>query len=203
MDISIAATSAIENDMRSHEFEMAESPSGENVAELIIGDGPKETNSEPNAENLDTPPRLQESDEYELASDGDYDEQGQKEDSAFGKTGDGAESPSFECDLGALLGEFPELASKLAQGFVNTERYAKLRALGLTPEEAYLATSRRQSQNNRSHLTSSVPASAKSPLSGMSQREMSEARSLFGDLSEREIKALYNRVTKQQNTLFY
>ena len=112
-------------------------------------------------------------------------------------------SATFEGDLGALLSEFPELATKLAQSFVNTERYAKLRALGLSAEEAYLATSRKHTQNNRSHLVSAVPVGAKSPLGGMTRREMASAKAIFGDLSEREIKSLYNKVTKPRERDFY
>ncbi|MBO5907170.1 MAG: hypothetical protein J6Q85_03355 [Clostridia bacterium] len=103
---------------------------------------------------------------------------------------------TFEGDLAALVSEFPELSARLSDGFVNTERYSKLRSLGLTPTEAYLATARTHTKNNRSHLTSSVPAGAKSPSCGMSKREMETAKYLFGDLSEREIVALYNKVTK-------
>lgn len=103
---------------------------------------------------------------------------------------------TFESDLGALLSEFPEISSRLSEGFVNTERYAKLRSLGLTPTEAYLATSRTRSANNRSHLVSSVPAGARTPMSGMSASEMENAKYLFSDLTEREIVALFNRVNK-------
>ncbi len=101
-------------------------------------------------------------------------------------------------DLKELREEFPEL-SKLDSitELTNPIRYAALRDLGLSPAEAYVLTSRRtQLYDNRSHLTASVPAAAKSPGSGMSARELEEARQIFGDISDSEIYKLYKKVTK-------
>jgi hypothetical protein len=50
--------------------------------------------------------------------------------------------------------------------------------------------------DNRSHLTASVPAAARSPQTGMSSRELNEMRRIFGDMSDAEIHKLYKKVTK-------
>ena len=102
---------------------------------------------------------------------------------------------TLESDLGVLLNEFPELCST-ALGSVNKRRYEELRALGLSTREAYLAASASGTQNNKSHLITSVPAGAKSPELGMSSYDMEVARGLFEGLSESEIKRLYSKVTK-------
>lgn len=101
-------------------------------------------------------------------------------------------------DIIALKAEFPEL---LALGDIteldNPLRYAALRDLGLTPREAYLATSKRTvRQDSRSHLSAAAPKSAGSPGCAMSQRELEGARELFGDMSDTDIQKLYRKVTK-------
>ncbi len=109
------------------------------------------------------------------------------------------ENPSPELDLGSdleeLAGEFPELCS--LDTLSGSERYKELRALGLTPAEAYLASVRRTPKfDSRSHLKTSVPRSAKSPGGAMSRQELIEARELFSGLSDRQIEDLYRKVTK-------
>ena len=80
---------------------------------------------------------------------------------------------------------------------INAERYATLRALGLTPKEAYLATSVSQArEGGTSHLRSGVPGLAKSPSGGMSGAELEMARGLFSGLSDAEIHKLYKKVTR-------
>ena len=80
---------------------------------------------------------------------------------------------------------------------INAERYATLRALGLTPKEAYLATSVSQTrEGGTSHLRSGVPGLAKSPSGGMSGAELEMARGLFSGLSDAEIHKLYKKVTR-------
>ena len=75
----------------------------------------------------------------------------------------------------------------------NPLRYAQLRDLGLTPEEAYLATTRRHVRpDNRSHLASSVPR-AVSGGAGMTAAQLSAARELFEGLSDAELTRLYRR----------
>ncbi len=115
-----------------------------------------------------------------------------------------AVTPTDECDCEALEGDadelrarFPELSGiERIDELKSYKRYSELRALGLTPEEAYLATARRNAvHDNRSHITSAVPRAASSPR-GMSRRELGIARELFSDLSDSEIQRLYQKVTK-------
>ena len=99
-------------------------------------------------------------------------------------------------DFEELCQEFPELAGKNADELYNTERYAQLRELGLTPKEAYLATAKvRAKFDNRSHLSSAVPKGAKSPSGKMMASELRLARELFSGASDQEIIRLYKRVT--------
>lgn len=101
-------------------------------------------------------------------------------------------------DIKELKSLFPELHSAESIALLpNPVRYAALRDLGLTPREAYLATSEPQRRyDNRSHLTSVVPHGAGGGASVMSARELDEARALFSGLSDREIRRLYKKVTK-------
>ncbi len=99
----------------------------------------------------------------------------------------------LDSDLNELAGEFPEPISR----DMLPERYGELRALGLTPVEAYLASVRRTAKfDSRSHLKTSVPRAAKSPGGAMPRRELLEARELFSGLSDRQIEDLYRKVTK-------
>lgn len=104
----------------------------------------------------------------------------------------------IEEDIATLKGEFPELASLGSiTELDNPIRYAALRDLGLSAEEAYLATTKRVKRDNRAHLTAAYGKNAASPTSTMSQRELSEARELFGNLSDLEIQRLYKRVKER------
>lgn len=99
----------------------------------------------------------------------------------------------IDSDLAELASEFPEPITEE----MLTGRYSELRALGLTPTEAYLATARRTPKfDSRSHLKTSVPRAVKSPGGAMSRRELLEARALFSGLSDRQIEDLYRKVTK-------
>ena len=73
-------------------------------------------------------------------------------------------------------------------------------ALGLTPEEAYLATCTRrqpsQIHDTRSHLSDSVPRSSSTPQALMTRRELREAREIFSGLDDSQIISLYKRVTQ-------
>ena len=104
----------------------------------------------------------------------------------------------LSADIDALASQFPELtALNDISELNNAKRYAELRALGLTPAEAYLATAKRSAaKDSRSHLRSSVPGGVGIPHSGMSARQMNEARELFSGLSDAEIRSLYKKVTK-------
>ena len=103
-----------------------------------------------------------------------------------------------EQDMAELRKLFPALGGKTSITELDDPvRYAALRDLGLTPKEAYLATSEPQRRfDNRSHLTSAVPHGAGGGISQMSARELDEARELFSGLSDREIRRLYKKVTK-------
>lgn len=101
-------------------------------------------------------------------------------------------------DLYKLKEEFAELSSlsSIAE-LENPLRYASLRDMGLSPEEAYLATRKRERrEDNRSHLTRSVPRSATVMPGSMSECELRAAREIFSDISDAEIKNLYKRVTQ-------
>lgn len=117
-------------------------------------------------------------------------------------TGDASGEKSYNVkellasDLQELRQEFPELNSvKDITELQNPSRYAALRDLGLTPKEAYLATTP-QNRDNRTHLRTSPSSSARPPISSMTGREWQIARSLFENMSDSEIEKLYKKVTK-------
>lgn len=101
-------------------------------------------------------------------------------------------------DISELKRDFPELSS-LGRiiDLANPLRYAQLRDLGLSPREAYLASSgmSRRASGKR-HLTGAVPGGAKVADSAMSPSELKGARELFGNLTDEELQRLYRRVTK-------
>ena len=100
-------------------------------------------------------------------------------------------------DLDTLRTEFPELRGiKEITDLNNPLRYAALRDLGLTPEEAYLATAKRRTQDTRAHLRSAHGRSAATPTNMMSQQELAMARDLFPELSDSDLQRLYKKVTK-------
>ena len=103
-----------------------------------------------------------------------------------------------EEDMRELAALFPSLIGKKSiTELENPVRYAALRDLGLSPKEAYLATTEPVKRyDNRSHLRSAVPHGAGGGIPQMSTREMDEARELFCGLSDREIRQLYKKVTK-------
>ena len=100
-------------------------------------------------------------------------------------------------ELSALVDELPHLCgtAELSET-VALPRYRELRALGLTPREAYLATAKPKAEDTRAHLTDSYPRASVSPRSGITQGELTMARELFEGLSDKEIIRLYKKVTK-------
>ncbi len=122
------------------------------------------------------------------------------------KDGDNAEttenSIDYEelekADMEELRSLFPHLRDKTSiTELDNPLRYAALRDLGLTPKEAYLATSEpMRKYDNRSHLRSSVPKSASAPTDILTRGELEAARELFSGLSDREIQKLYKKVSR-------
>ncbi len=117
------------------------------------------------------------------------------------KTDDGDTGAYFESlmadDLAALKAEFPALEG--VGSIIELEdprRYAQLRDLGLTPSEAYRAsTSTHRRQDTRAHLTSTVPKFANAPRGKMSDAELAAARELFSGMSDSEIRRLHKKVT--------
>ena len=103
-----------------------------------------------------------------------------------------------KADIESLRTEFSELSTlKDITELENPLRYAALRDLGLTPAEAYLATTRHIRRiDNRSHLNTAVPRMAAIPRGFMPEHELEAARELFSDMSDAEIKRLYKKVTK-------
>ena len=101
-------------------------------------------------------------------------------------------------DISELKAEFPELSdTESIAELENPIRYAALRDLGLSPSEAYLATTKRRiRQDNRAHLERSVPRAASIPRGSMSDAELRTAREIFSDISDAEIRSLYKRVTQ-------
>ena len=99
-------------------------------------------------------------------------------------------------DLETLARKFPETRQlKSITSLPNALRYAELRDLGLSAEEAYLATGRlRQPTDNRAHLHSQVPKRSSETASQMKASELNSARELFSSLSDEEIQKLYKRV---------
>ena len=99
-------------------------------------------------------------------------------------------------DIEFLRSAFPELSalSDITE-LDNPLRYAALRDLGLSAEEAYLATQRRKRADTRAHLFGAVPKAASSPTGTMSQRDLEGAREIFSGLSDSEIQRLYRKVS--------
>ncbi len=106
----------------------------------------------------------------------------------------------IESEEECLHAQFLGTEGKSLSELVNEKRYIELRTLGLDPKEAFRATAKRDERayDNRSHLSASVMRSVHAPSSAMSQAELSEARELFGGMSDEEIRNLYQKVTKQR-----
>lgn len=81
-------------------------------------------------------------------------------------------------------------------------RFAELRGLGLTVEEAYFAVrgavveKADPDRGGRAHLHGSVPGRAASGGNGMTVGEIENARRLFPGLPDREIASLWRRVNE-------
>lgn len=100
-------------------------------------------------------------------------------------------------DVEVLRSEFPELRDiRDITDLNNPLRYAALRDLGLSAQEAYMATAKRKSQDTRSHLKSAHGRSAALGTGMMSQHELAAARELFPNMSDSDLQRLYKRVTK-------
>lgn len=105
-----------------------------------------------------------------------------------------------EEDLAQLRQIFPALRSLPHLGNLpNARRYGELREAGLTPEEALRATHPDLSGGGlvgeKSHLRSSAPRFA-AARGGIGAADLSAARDLFPDLSDREIDRLWRRTAR-------
>ena len=101
----------------------------------------------------------------------------------------------IEEDLKELRATFPELRGLGSiTELKKPMRYAALRDLGLSPKEAYLATTEPHSRDNRSHLDSAVPRAAGGGRSSMTRGELERARDLFPGLKDSELIGLYKKV---------
>ena len=101
-------------------------------------------------------------------------------------------------DIRTLRERFSECAVGLTDisDLKNPHRFAALRDLGLSAEEAYLATGGlKESYDNRAHLGGTVPARTRGSLE-IPRGEYEIARDLFSDMSDADIKRLYRKVTK-------
>lgn len=84
-------------------------------------------------------------------------------------------------------------------------RFAELRELGLSVEEAYYAVRGSAGEKplpdrgGRAHLHGSVPGRAASGGVGMTVGEIEAARRLFPNLPDREIASLFRRVNETRN----
>ena len=114
-------------------------------------------------------------------------------------------------DLDELHQFFPETAeyddvTKLP----NFKRFGELRMIGLSAKEAYsashtnairetaVASAKRQSLNDtKNHLRTTVPKGAKDDAITMSKKDLAEMREQFPDLNDKEIEALYKRVSQK------
>ena len=108
-----------------------------------------------------------------------------------------------EEDLAKLKEVAPETAAYGHLGEMpGALRFAELRELGLSVEEAYYAVRGAvgakplPDRGGRAHLHGSVPGRAASGGVGMTAGEIEAARRLFPGLPDREIASLYRRVNE-------
>jgi len=110
-----------------------------------------------------------------------------------------------EEDLARLQAVAPEALSYRHIGEMpGALRFAELRELGLSVEEAYYAVrgacaaKPTPDRGGRAHLHGSVPGRAASGGVGMTAGEIEAARRLFPGLPDREIASLYRRVNQNR-----
>lgn len=108
--------------------------------------------------------------------------------------------PDYEAmaaeDLAAIKRLDPAYAPAAHLGELPfAHRFAELRDLGLSVEEALAAAVPRFARSdNRAHLRAVSARAAKAPTGTMSREQLKEARMLFSGLSDQEINALHRRV---------
>ena len=113
-------------------------------------------------------------------------------------------------DLDEIHAAYPETRNlDSVMKFTNFREFGRLRDLGLSPKQAYIAShpdavmasvatsTKRQSLNEtKNHLKPAVSKSSKDRSLTLTRREMAEYRELFPDLNDREIAALYRQAKK-------
>ena len=110
--------------------------------------------------------------------------------SSTGKVG--SPSPTCFAEEGDMQNE-PLLVEEVAPQV--TEMSLSPADAGALPEGEPLETPP-PTQSTKSHLTSSVPRSARAPHGALTKAEIAEIREIFGKIDDAEIQRLYKRVTK-------
>lgn len=97
-------------------------------------------------------------------------------------------------DLAELKNQFPSLRGieSIAE-LRHPDEYLRFRSLGLTPREALLATGEHPTDTQRSHRVTS-PIAVRTRGERIPDYYLKMAREIFGNLSDREIQALYKKV---------
>lgn len=116
------------------------------------------------------------------------------EDTAFDGTDHATRA---EMDVAVLRARFPEMEGRTLADLPSPRRYGELRELGLSPEEAYLASGARprvRADNGKAHLSATAPRRAVGRATSMSHAEMRAASELFPGMTGRDILSLYKRV---------
>lgn len=117
----------------------------------------------------------------------------------------------MRADLEEVQREFPETKSlKSISEIENFAVFGRLRDLGLTPKQAYVAANadsvrksvatatKQQSLNEtKAHLKSAVPKGSKDETIVMSKKDLAEWRDLFPNMSDKEIVKLYKESFKK------
>ena len=102
-------------------------------------------------------------------------------------------------DLAAIVALRPEYAvCRHLSELPFAERFAQLRDLGLSCEEALAAADRTShARGNKNHLHSVLPRTGGERISPSARRDLAAAREIFGDrISEKELADLYRRATR-------
>ena len=110
-------------------------------------------------------------------------------------TASGPPSPSGEGnDLRELQNQFPALRGiESITELRHPEEYLRFRSLGLTPREALLATGEHPTDTPRAPRVTS-PIAVRTRGERIPDYYLKMAREIFGNLSDKEIQALYKKV---------
>ena len=119
----------------------------------------------------------------------------------------------IRADLEAVQLAYPSAKQyKSVFEFPNFDKFSKFRDAGLTPEEAYIAANsksvmtsvadaaQQQARNlssTKDHLRSNVPVGSKDTSVTLTKRQMEEFKSLFPNMSNKEIVELYKKTNRR------